>query len=249
MDAEPQHDPARLFPRSPAWVRTYPLKRPLDIAIACAALVLCVPLLALIAAVVLLASGRPVLYRSRRLGQGGRVFTMLKFRTMVPDAEEQLPALAGRNVATGMVKIPHDPRVTRVGRWLRRFSVDELPQLWNVLRGDMSMVGPRPHGALEIEPDLPPHRLRLAFRPGMTGLWQLRSRHDPSLQRRVYWDWQYISTCSLRLDMKLMVETLPEMLRGRGGTVLGSGTAGDRHPKTEGGGAGQDAPAEDGARR
>jgi lipopolysaccharide/colanic/teichoic acid biosynthesis glycosyltransferase len=227
MDAEPQHDPARLFPRSPAWVRTYPLKRPLDIAIACAALVLCVPLLALIAAVVLLASGRPVLYRSRRLGQGGRVFTMLKFRTMVPD----------------------DPRVTRVGRWLRRFSVDELPQLWNVLRGDMSMVGPRPHGALEIEPDLPPHRLRLAFRPGMTGLWQLRSRHDPSLQRRVYWDWQYISTCSLRLDMKLMVETLPEMLRGRGGTVLGSGTAGDRHPKTEGGGAGQDAPAEDGARR
>ncbi len=128
------------------------------------------------------------------------------------------------NVADGMVKIPDDPRVTRVGRGLRRFSFDEIPNLWNVLRGEMSMVGPRPHEPHDISPDEPVHRMRLLMRPGITGLWQVTARNHPSLAVRIYYDLAYIVRWSLWLDLQILLRTLPVVIRGGGGAVV--------HPET-----------------
>jgi lipopolysaccharide/colanic/teichoic acid biosynthesis glycosyltransferase len=146
---------------------------------------------------------------------------MLKFRTMVTDAEERFPEIAHLNVAKGMVKIPNDPRVTRIGGWLRRFSLDELPQLYNVLVGHMSVVGPRPHDVHELHPDGLEQDPRLSVRPGLTGLWQVNARSDPNLASRVRHDLQYVRQWSLFLDAKILAKTVPVVLLGKGGRVDG----------------------------
>jgi hypothetical protein len=146
---------------------------------------------------------------------------MLKFRTMVADAQERFNDIAHLNVANGMVKIPNDPRVTRIGKWLRRFSLDELPQFYNVLVGHMSVVGPRPHDVDELHPDGIEHDPRLSVRPGLTGLWQVSARSDPNLASRVHHDLQYVSQWSLLLDAKILAKTVPIVLLGKGGRVDG----------------------------
>lgn len=151
---------------------------------------------------------------------------MYKFRTMVRDAEVRLAQIAHLNVANGMVKIPDDPRVTRVGRILRKFSLDELPQLWNVARGEMSLIGPRPHCCDEIAAADPVHGTRFSVRPGLTGTWQIQARANPSLDVRVRCDLDYVSNWSLRLDLKVLAGTVPIVLLGKGDRVEVAATAG-----------------------
>lgn len=195
------------------------LKRAIDVVAALVVLVALAPLLLLLASAIWVESGAPVIFRCRRLGQGGTVFTMYKFRTMAVGAQDALESLGSRNVGQGMVKIANDPRVTPLGRLLRRFSLDELPQLWNVTRGDMSLVGPRPHqlGELSLEDDI--NRRRLSVRPGLTGLWQIRARTNPSLAVRVRYDLDYIEHWSLLLDLRIALATVLVVLRGEGGRV------------------------------
>ena len=194
-------------------------KRVADVVVATGALLALAPVFGLVAALVWLDSGTPIFFRATRLGRAGRVFRMYKFRTMVPGSEEALLDLRDRNLAQGMVKIVDDPRVTVIGSWLRRFSLDELPQLWNVICGDMSLVGPRPHQIGEVSPDDDRHRLRLAMRPGLTGLWQVKARTNPSLAVRVRYDLQYISRWSPWLDLVIILATIPVVLRGDGGRI------------------------------
>ncbi len=175
------------------------------------------PLLALLALAIWTESGTPVLFRAQRLGRGGRPFTMYKLRSMAPGSDGALGALMSSNLGEGMVKIADDPRVTPLGRLLRRFSLDELPQLWNVLRGDMSLVGPRPHELGEVSPQDELHARRLTMRPGLTGLWQVKARTDPSLAVRVHYDLEYIARWSPRLDLAIALKTIPVLLRGNGG--------------------------------
>jgi lipopolysaccharide/colanic/teichoic acid biosynthesis glycosyltransferase/O-antigen ligase len=194
-------------------------KRLADVAVASGALLALAPVFGLVAALVWLDSGTPIFFRATRLGRAGRLFTMYKFRTMTPGSEEALLNLRARNLAQGMVKIVDDPRVTVIGSWLRRFSLDELPQLWNVVRGDMSLVGPRPHQIGEVSPDDDGHRQRLAMRPGLTGLWQVKARTNPSLAVRVHYDLEYISRWSPWLDLGVILATIPVVLHGDGGQV------------------------------
>jgi lipopolysaccharide/colanic/teichoic acid biosynthesis glycosyltransferase len=195
------------------------VKRLLDVTIASLLLVLGLPLFALIGCAVWVDSGAPVMFRARRLGKDGRVFTMYKFRTMVRDAPALLTEYAHLNLGVGMVKIPNDPRVTRAGRWLRAFSLDELPQLWNVIRGDMSLVGPRPHDVGELSLADSAHRLRLSVRPGLTGLWQVAARDDPHLSTRVHHDLSYVQNWSLLIDAKIVLRTIPVVLKGCGDRI------------------------------
>lgn len=195
------------------------VKRLLDISLGVAVATLALPLMASIAVAVVLDTPGPALYRPKRVGRNGSVFSMYKFRTMVHNAEAKLDEIAHLNVATGMVKIPDDPRVTRVGKLLRRFSLDELPQLYNVILGHMSLVGPRPHDVTElVGADLKADP-RLAMRPGLTGLWQVLARSDPSLDRRMHFDRTYVSNWSLALDLKIIAKTVPAVVRGDGGSV------------------------------
>jgi lipopolysaccharide/colanic/teichoic acid biosynthesis glycosyltransferase len=193
------------------------LKRGIDVLMGLVLLLAVLPLLAVLAIAVWAETGAPVLFRCQRLGRGGQPFTMYKFRTMAPGSERALETLRSRNVAQGMVKISDDPRATPLGRLLRRFSLDELPQLWNVVRGEMSLVGPRPHelGEVSIEDQL--HLQRLRMRPGLTGLWQIRARTDPSLAIRVHYDLEYIARWSLLADFAIALKTIPVVLRGQGG--------------------------------
>jgi lipopolysaccharide/colanic/teichoic acid biosynthesis glycosyltransferase len=193
------------------------LKRGSDLVLALIILAAILPLLAAIAVAIWVETGAPVLHRCQRHGRAGRPFTMYKFRTMAAGSDRELERLWARNLAQGMVKIPDDPRVTPLGRLLRRFSLDELPQLWNVIRGQMSLVGPRPHELWEISLADQLHRQRLAMRPGITGLWQIRARTDPSLAVRVHHDLEYIANWSLRSDFAILVRTIPVLLMGRGG--------------------------------
>ena len=182
------------------------------------------PLLAVIAIAIKLDSPGPVLFRQRRIGAGGRAFAIIKFRTMTLDAEARKTEVAhlNKHAADGhdprMFKIDGDPRVTRLGHVLRRYSLDELPQFVNVLRGDMSMVGPRP-----LIPDEDRHvadwgRKRLDLRPGMTGLWQVLGRSDIPFAEMVKLDYQYVTTWSLGNDLRLLLRTIPLVLTGRGGS-------------------------------
>lgn len=195
------------------------VKRLLDVTIASALLVVCLPLLAVISCAIWVDSGAPIIFRARRLGKDGTVFTMYKFRTMVRDAPMLLTEYAHLNLGVGMVKIPNDPRVTRTGRWLRAFSFDELPQLWNVIRGDMSLVGPRPHDVGELSLADSAHRLRLSVRPGLTGLWQVAARDDPLLSTRVHLDLSYVQNWSLWIDAKIVLRTIPVVLSGCGDRI------------------------------
>ncbi|MFZ9690090.1 MAG: sugar transferase [Phycisphaerales bacterium] len=192
-------------------------KRLLDVVGAALLVVLAALPMAAVALLVRIVDGRPVLFRQERVGRHGRRFVLLKFRTMVPNAESLRPALAGRNEADGpLFKIRDDPRVTRLGSRLRRTSLDELPQLWNVLRGDMSLVGPRPALPAEVTAwpaDL--HR-RLDVRPGLTGPWQVAGRAAASFEDYRRHDLAYVDGRTLLGDVGLLLRTIPAVLRGRG---------------------------------
>ena len=192
-------------------------KRILDTTAAGALLVLLSPVLLVIALAIRLESSGPVLYRHTRVGLHGREFRMVKFRSMCLDADEKLDGLLEFNEIRGHAfKLQADPRVTRVGRVLRRISLDELPQLWNVLRGNMSLVGPRPPLPIEVAKYDVWHRRRLSMKPGMTGLWQVGERRSPQFDRWVEKDLEYIDSWSLWLDLKILVRTVPAMLGGEG---------------------------------
>lgn len=190
-------------------------KRALDVLLAAVGLALCAPLLLACALAIRLSDGGPALFVQERVGQGGRRFRMYKLRTMVVGAEALQPALP--NDATGPVfKMRHDPRVTPVGRVLRRFSLDELPQLVNVLRGEMSLVGPRPPIPAEVDRYEPWHLRRLTVLPGLTGLWQVSGRSDLPFDRGVALDLAYIDGWTLSLDLWLILRTVPVVLKGTG---------------------------------
>jgi lipopolysaccharide/colanic/teichoic acid biosynthesis glycosyltransferase len=196
------------------------LKRTLDVVISAFALVLLSPLMAAIAVLIKLDSPGPVLFRQLRMGQRERKFTIYKFRTMVRDAEERKASVAhlNKHARNGgdprMFKIPGDPRTTRVGSFLRRYSLDELPQLINVLRGDMSLVGPRPLilGEYYYVDDW--GRRRLDLKPGITGLWQVLGRDSIPFDEMIKLDYRYVTTWSLWGDLWLLLRTIPILSRG-----------------------------------
>jgi lipopolysaccharide/colanic/teichoic acid biosynthesis glycosyltransferase len=209
-----------------------------DVAISLVALVVLAPLLLVISAMILVDSGRPVFFRQERVGarrstQGGRIawqvrrFRILKFRTMVPDADSSpvhrqfvelfaAGALTPDQLDHAGFKLRADPRITRVGRFLRASSLDELPQLFNVLRGTMSLVGPRPVPPYEVELYEPWHRERLAAMPGVTGPWQVYGRGRVSFEEMIRLDIEYVRQQSLRGDFSLLLRTLPAVLSTRG---------------------------------
>ncbi len=193
------------------------LKRALDVAGAGAALILLAPVLVVLGILVGMDSRGPVLYAALRAGRKGIPFRCYKFRTMVRDADELKEKLRERNQREGpFFKIGDDPRITRVGRWLRRYSLDELPQLWNVLRGEMSLVGPRPHPLDDFSGYAIEHLSRLDVIPGMTGLWQVTARRDASFQAGMALDVEYIQRWSLGMDLRILLKTAAVVLRGSG---------------------------------
>jgi len=208
--------PRPAFPRS-----TLLIKRTTDIVLASAGLVVLAPLFVVVAALIKLDSPGPVLFRQTRMGEGGKTFELFKFRTMAVDAEARKAEIAGLNkhvLEDGdprLFKVPDDPRVTRVGRPLRRYSLDELPQLVNVLRGEMSLVGPRPLILEEDRHVVDWRRRRLHVRPGITGLWQVSGRDDISFEEMVELDYRYVADWSLVDDLGLLLRTLPAVVRER----------------------------------
>jgi exopolysaccharide biosynthesis polyprenyl glycosylphosphotransferase len=204
--------PVRLTGRQAA------IKRAFDILAAGLGLVLISPLWLAIAAAIKLTSRGPGLYRQERVGRGGRPFTMLKFRTMVQGAEALVVDLNDKNEASGpLFKLREDPRCTRVGRWLRRWSLDELPQLINVLKGEMSLVGPRPPLPAEVsEYEHDWHHWRFEARPGITGMWQVNGRSDVAFDDYVRLDLFYIENWSLSMDLFLILKTLPAITSRKG---------------------------------
>jgi len=193
------------------------VKRFIDILFALAALTLLSPLLAIVALFVKWSSPGPVLYRSARIGKKGRDFICYKFRTMVANADELRNSLHHLNEREEILfKIANDPRITGFGRFLRKFSIDELPQLLNVLKGDMSMVGPRPAVRSEYEQYAPDHLRRLDVVPGITGLWQVAARNNPSFESYIALDTQYIDNWNVWLDCKILVRTIAVVLTGTG---------------------------------
>jgi exopolysaccharide biosynthesis polyprenyl glycosylphosphotransferase len=192
-------------------------KRALDVAVASGAVILMLPLLALLAILIRLDSPGPAHYAALRAGRKGRPFRCYKFRTMVRNADALKPGLRALNQREGpCFKIADDPRITRAGRVLRRYSLDELPQLWNVLRGDMSLVGPRPHPLDDFSAYGIEHLPRLDVVPGMTGLWQITARRNPSFQAGMDLDLEYIHRWSLGMDLKILLKTVAVVLRGSG---------------------------------
>jgi exopolysaccharide biosynthesis polyprenyl glycosylphosphotransferase len=193
------------------------LKRGFDIVVSSIVIVLGLPLWLPIAGAVKLSSRGPVFYRDRRIGLGERAFGMMKFRTMYADAAERQATLEAANEASGpLFKIKNDPRVTPVGGFLRRYSLDEMPQVLNVLWGEMSLVGPRPLPVRDYEQLQPWHRKRYLVLPGMTGLWQVSGRIDLSFDDLVRLDFYYIENWSIVLDISILARTLPAVLARRG---------------------------------
>jgi len=189
----------------------------MDLLLSAVALGLALPVIFGVALAIKLGEGGAVLFRQRRCGLNGRIFTLYKFRTMVENAEARRLEVAHLNEMGGPVfKAPNDPRVTRLGRFLRRFSLDELPQLWNVLRGDMSLVGPRPPIPEEVARYQRWQRRRLAMKPGITCLWQVSGRNSLDFDRWIALDLHYIDNWSPWLDLKILARTLPVVLSGRG---------------------------------
>lgn len=193
------------------------LKRVLDMLGAGLVLTLLFPFLAAIAGLIKLESPGPVLYCAKRAGRKGRLFRCYKFRTMVSNADELKDRLRGSNQRSGpFFKIANDPRITRLGHFLRRYSLDELPQLGNVLKGDMSLVGPRPHPLDDFAAYEIGHLARLDVTPGITGLWQVSARRDSSFQRGMELDREYIRTWSVKSDMRILLRTFWAVARGSG---------------------------------
>jgi exopolysaccharide biosynthesis polyprenyl glycosylphosphotransferase len=193
------------------------VKRVVDIVGSLAGLVVLSPLLLATAVTIRRRDGTPVLFRQTRAGLNGRPFTICKFRTMVPGAESRLAEVRHLNEHHGIVfKAAEDPRVTPLGRTLRAASIDELPQLWNVLKGDMSLVGPRPPLVSEVAEYDIWHRRRLSMKPGITGLWQVEARREPEFDRWVERDLAYIDRWSLMLDLKILLQTVPAVFARTG---------------------------------
>jgi exopolysaccharide biosynthesis polyprenyl glycosylphosphotransferase len=193
------------------------LKRTFDILFALTVLAIAWPIMLIVALLVKLTSRGPIIFQQVRVGQRGRYFNCYKFRSMCPDAEEKKKLLMHLNEASGPVfKIKHDPRLTPIGAFIRKTSLDELPQLFNVLKGDMSIVGPRPPIPSEVELYSPRERGRLAVRPGLTCLWQVSGRSNVSFDRWVELDLLYIETMSFRNDLKIVIKTVPAVLTGSG---------------------------------
>ena len=197
--------------RLPLW------KRLIDVAGASLGLLMLMPLFAAVAIAIKATSRGPVLFRQRRSGLGGKQFLMLKFRTMVVDAEEQQAKLMALNEQDGPAfKIKNDPRITPVGRVLRRTSIDELPQLWNVLTGEMSLVGPRPPLSSEVRQYQLWQRRRLDVTPGLTCSWQVSGRSQIAFTEWIRMDVRYIGSRSLRKDIGLLLRTVPAVIFGKG---------------------------------
>jgi exopolysaccharide biosynthesis polyprenyl glycosylphosphotransferase len=193
------------------------IKRLIDVLGAAVGLVVLSPLLLVVAIVIRVRDGSPVIFRQTRVGLHGRPFTILKFRTMSPDAEERLPEVVHLNEREGAAfKASNDPRMSPLGRGLRRTSIDELPQLWNVLMGEMSLVGPRPPLPQEVVEYNIWHRRRLSMKPGITGLWQVESRNEASFDRWVELDLSYIDRWTLWLDLSILLRTMPNVMMSRG---------------------------------
>ena len=193
------------------------VKRLMDLVVAVVGLLLLAPLLALIAVLIRIDSPGFAIYRAPRAGKKGRRFRCCKFRTMQPGADAAKEILRAYNERQGATfKMANDPRITRLGRFLRRYSLDELPQLWNVLVGDMSLVGPRPHPLDDYRRYGLQHLRRLDVNPGITGLWQVTARQDPSFYKNMELDLQYIDQWSLWLDCKILARTLVAVLAGTG---------------------------------
>jgi len=193
------------------------LKRGLDIALAVLGLLATLPVWAIVIAAIRIDSPGRAIFIQERVGRHGRTFRFLKFRSMYIDAEARLADLHKHNELDGPVfKIRRDPRITRVGAFLRRTSLDELPQLFNVLKGDMSMVGPRPPLPREVEQYRPSDRVRLSVKPGLTCLWQIRGRSTVGFDTWMKYDREYIDRLSLRLDLSILVQTVWAVLSARG---------------------------------
>jgi exopolysaccharide biosynthesis polyprenyl glycosylphosphotransferase len=192
------------------------VKRIIDMTIAGAALIALSPLMAAIGIVIRLTSRGPAIFHQVRCGLNGRQFVFYKFRSMVENAEDLKPALAHLNTRETAFKIPGDPRQTRVGHFLRKFSIDEWPQLWNVLRGDMSLVGPRPAVPSEVQLYKRWQRRRLRMRPGLTCLWAVCGRDQVDFETWMKMDMQYIDNWSLALDWNILLRTIPRVLTGHG---------------------------------
>ena len=193
------------------------IKRLFDIISSSAALLALSPLLITVAALIKLTSRGPIFFKQKRVGLHGKPFDMLKFRSMVVNAEELRAKLEALNEQTGPVfKIKNDPRITGIGRFIRKYSIDELPQLLNVLRGEMSVVGPRPPLPKEVEKYAAWQRRRLSVRPGLTCIWQVSGRNQISFEEWMYLDMQYIDNWSLMTDLRLILKTVPVVLTGSG---------------------------------
>jgi exopolysaccharide biosynthesis polyprenyl glycosylphosphotransferase len=210
------------FPTIPLYRRDFPrgafvLKSVTDFVFCCAALVALSPLILIVALLIKVSSPGPIFYRAKRVGRKGRHFTCYKFRTMVVEADKMRKHLEHRNEREGLLfKISDDPRITRVGAWLRKYSLDELPQLFNVVSGDMSLVGPRPPLTSEVERYDLAHLRRLDVLPGITGLWQVEARQDPSFDQYISLDTAYVENWSLLLDLKIMAKTIGVVFSGTG---------------------------------
>ncbi|MEP6620179.1 MAG: sugar transferase [bacterium] len=224
IDGEVRNSPALYRPdcdRAPTGLssRQLLLKRCIDLAGAMVGFVATLPLVALLAVLVKLDSPGPVFFAQARLGFGGRRFMMLKLRTMHEGADSQKGDVAhlNRSDDSRLFKIPEDPRVTRLGRTIRRWSLDELPQLYNVLVGDMSLVGPRPFFEEDLSTYEPHHFRRLSVKPGLTGLWQVSGRNDIlDFEEVVRLDLEYVDQWSLGFDLRILGRTLPAVLHRRG---------------------------------
>jgi lipopolysaccharide/colanic/teichoic acid biosynthesis glycosyltransferase len=193
------------------------VKRVVDVIAATAGLMLFLPLLPFIAALVKLESRGPLLFAQERVGRFGRQFTCYKIRSMVPDAELLKEDLSHLNEADGAAfKIREDPRITRVGKFVRRSSLDEFPQLWNVFKGDMSIVGPRPQIPAEVGEYERPQLARLLVKPGLTCLWQISGRNDVDFAEWMRLDREYVETRTLGLDISILLRTLPAVVRRTG---------------------------------
>ncbi|HZM16009.1 MAG TPA: exopolysaccharide biosynthesis polyprenyl glycosylphosphotransferase [Candidatus Krumholzibacteria bacterium] len=222
LDAERR--PAPVYQVAPDWQFALPdswayriLKRLIDVAFSLCGLALLLPLLPVVVLLIRLDSPGPVIFAQRRVGQRGRQFTCYKFRSMVAGAEAMKSTLAELNEASGPAfKIRDDPRITRVGAFLRRSSLDEVPQLLNVLRGQMSIVGPRPQIPTEVELYEPWHRRRLEVKPGITCLWQIAGRSHIGFDEWMRLDLEYLRRRSLQLDLWIVLHTLPAVIARKG---------------------------------
>ena len=185
------------------------VKRGFDILASGVALVLLSPLFGVLTVKIKKEDGGPAFYSQTRIGKNGKPFKMWKFRSMIVNADKMVEQLEEQNEIDGaMFKIKDDPRVTKVGHVIRKYSLDELPQLWNVLKGDMSLVGPRPPLPMEVEDYTPYDKLRLTVTPGCTGLWQVTKRNDANFDEMVELDLEYINKSSLWFDLKILLKTV-----------------------------------------